>query len=71
MSNDPIGQNFIAADARRTPKFDHERVINATIISIFNGGAAGQPGPLNSGLAGEVCHANTTTPVFHDYALRP
>ena len=38
-SNDPIGQNYIAADARRTPKFDHERVINATIINIFNGGA--------------------------------
>jgi hypothetical protein len=39
MRNDPIDQNFIAADARRTPKFDHERVINATIINIFNGGA--------------------------------
>jgi hypothetical protein len=35
MSNDPIGQNFIAADASRTPKFDHERVINAIIICIL------------------------------------
>jgi MAP3K TRAFs-binding domain len=53
MSNGPIikASSPVAQDA---PTIEHESVINAVIIVVSNEVAAGKPGPLNSGLGGEV-----------------